>query len=63
MDFQDYSHPARTVKAGRAIVEIPAGQRLTIETSPGGTEILDLEVPAGKQWTVHLGVDITETSA
>lgn len=26
-----------------------AGQKLIIETSPGGVEILDAEVPTGKQ--------------
>ena len=37
---------------------IPAGQRLRIETSPGGAEILDAIVPAGKRW-INLAVSIS----
>ena len=30
--------------------DVPPGKRLKIETSPGGEEILDAAVPAGKKW-------------
>ena len=50
---------AYTGQQGR--VEVPAGQRLKIETSPGGGEILDVEVPAGKKWNVYVKVDIQES--
>lgn len=39
---------------------IPAGQRIRIETSPGGAEVLDETVPAGKQWTATISVSIDE---
>ena len=56
--------PARTKLHGEEDrLVIVAGQRLRIETSPGGAEVLDATVPAGKQWTVTMGVEIDETDA
>jgi len=40
-----------------------AGQSLKIETSPNGEDVLDVEVPAGKSWTVIVDVSIREVSA
>jgi len=37
-----------------------AGKRLKIETSPGGEEILDEEVPAGKSWKIRIAVSVEE---
>lgn len=62
MELEDNSLPARNIKNGRDTVVIPAGQRLIIETSPGGSEILDEVVPVGKQWEVIFNIDIIETS-
>jgi len=45
-----------TGEAGDIIIS--AGQLFRIETSPGGAEILDVEVPAGKQWTISISVDV-----
>ena len=42
-------------------IVVSAGQQLIIETSPGGTEVLDATVPAGTQWTVTISVDVRET--
>ncbi len=52
---------AKLLKQGSDSFAVTAGQRLTIETSPGGTEVLDVEVPAGKAWAVSITVTITET--
>ena len=61
MDLVDQSQVARTAKIGRQNVEVFAGQSLKIETAPGGVEVLDSEVPAGKKWTVYIYVEIVET--
>ena len=42
---------------------IPAGSRLRIETSPGGDEYLDVQVPEGKEWRVQINIEITESDA
>ena len=40
---------------------IEDAQHLKIETGPRGSEIMDLESPAGKSWCVRVIVTITET--
>jgi hypothetical protein len=37
---------------------VTAGQRIKIETSPDGIEILDVTVPEGETWAFSVGVDI-----
>jgi len=54
---------AGVLKAGHESVAVAAGQSLKIETSPDGGEVLDAECPAGKAWSVQMGVTITETNA
>ena len=51
-----------TLKNGQqAGIVIDAGQSLKIETKPGGIEILNEEVPAGKEWNAVVTVAIVET--
>lgn len=60
----DHEWTAKSIKSGAEEgTPIAAGQRLVIETSPGGGEILDVECPAGKAWTARVIVEITETTA
>lgn len=40
--------------------ELASGQSLKIESSPGGEEIINVEVPVGKKWQVHIAVIINE---
>lgn len=54
---------AGTISAGHEAVTVEAGQSLKIETSPVGGEVLDVECPAGKAWSVQVDVTITETDA
>lgn len=62
MELNVTQTPAQTRLHGEEIGHIVnAGQTLKIETSPGGNEILDVTVPAGKQWSVIVNVDIRET--
>ncbi len=61
MEFVDTVVVASTQKLGLAQLNIAAGKSLKIKTS--GTEVLDIEVPAGKSWYVELSVLITETGA
>lgn len=62
MNLVTHEQPATTKKQGEDDgIVISAGQRLRIETSPGGAEILDVVVPAGKQWTATVSVSIDET--
>ena len=50
-----------TVKHGATVVLLPAGKRLTIESSPAGEEFYKQTVPTGKQWSVTISVVIQET--
>lgn len=60
----EYVHTAKVVKSGNAgAIPLVAGQKLRVETSPDGEEILDVECPAGKAWTARIIVEITETDA
>lgn len=62
MNINTTELPVRIKKTGeQGGIAIPAGQKLVIETSPGGSEILDVTVPAGKEWTVTISVSIDET--
>ncbi len=62
MILVESSSPARVKQHGEEeSVVISAGMKLTIETSPGGIDILDETVPAGKQWVAKISVDIDET--
>ncbi len=48
---------------GTDIFDLVAGKKLKIETSPGGEEILNIDVPAGKNWNVSVTVSYSETDA
>ncbi len=52
---------AVTIKFGTTEVACPAGRSLTIETAPGGEELLNEVCPAGKGWVVRVSVEIIET--
>ena len=54
---------AGTIKSGHEAIAVTAGQSLKIETSPDGEEVLGIECPAGKAWSIQLDVTITETDA
>ncbi len=62
--LQEQMYTPRVVKYGNATFAVVAGQRLKIETTPAGEEILNVECPAGKVWNViRVIVEITETDA
>ena len=61
VEFDVRSIPYHVVKVGDAYFPLASGDRLTIETSPQGSEILDLTVPDGKSWNVTMFVRIEET--
>jgi hypothetical protein len=46
---------------GDTLFTVAAGKSIIIETSPSGAEILDIECPAGKQFSVKLTIRINET--
>jgi len=52
--------PARIQYQGDGTFNIPGEQSLIIETSPGGLDVLDEEVPSGKRWIVTIRLSITE---
>ena len=62
MDINWNENPAAINGTGGASITVPAGKSLKIETSPNGTEVLDAECPAGKQWKVHISVFIEESN-
>jgi hypothetical protein len=49
--------------SGIETIEISAGKKLKIETSPNGVEVFKQTVPDGKKWTAILIVDIVEEDA
>ena len=64
MDLNEQVVTARKLLHGdEKNISLTAGQRLVIETSPGGAEILDAVVPPGKVWTAGVGVQIEENDA
>ena len=64
MDLNEQAVTARKLLNGdQKNIALTAGQRLVIETSPGGSEILDVAVPPGKSWIVGVGVQIEEHDA
>ena len=61
MQLTTSSVPSHLRRTGTDQIILPAGTRLKIETSPSGTEILDVEVPAGKEWNTYIMVSVDET--
>ena len=60
MDLDRREFPASCRLSGSESITLMAGKRLKIETSPGGEEILDEEVPAGKSWKIRIAVSVEE---
>jgi len=59
VNFNITDLPARKNYTGDYVVEdLAAGKHYKIETSPGGVDILDFEVPAGKKATIAVVVII-----
>lgn len=64
IELTEYQWPAKLVKSGQEDnIVVSTGQNVKIETSPDGEEILDVECPEGKSWSVRIIVEITETDA
>lgn len=65
MAFQlfELSAPAQTILQGNGAVQIAAGKRLRIETTPDGEELLDVPVPSGKTWAIRVHVYVDESDA
>lgn len=40
-------------------VQVLSGQTLKIETSPGGTEVLNVVCPQGETWSANIIVKVT----
>lgn len=51
----------RTLYTGSATVA--GGKTLKIETSPKGDDLLEIECPAGKSWTIYVRLEIRESNA
>ena len=54
---------SRCDKIGDDDFDLSAGKSLKIETSPRGEDVLDVTVPSGKKWHVHVAVVIQEVDA
>ncbi len=56
------TEPAKKVSTRVSeFVEVTAGQSLKIETTPDGTEVLNVECPEGETWNAQVIVQITVT--
>lgn len=62
MDLNQQIIEARTRYEGEAAFTMPTGQILKIETTPDGSEILNVVVPVGKAWSVRIRVDVEEAN-
>ena len=60
MQLKTVSVPARVKHSGKEKFTLLAGETLKIETTPHGGELLDVTVPQGKEWQVHITVDVVE---
>jgi len=60
LETQERTTAASRRHIGDQTIEVSAGQTLKIETSPDGIEVLSVDCPAGKSWTVHIQVTINE---
>jgi len=63
MELVDQSRPSVVEFLGNEDFNLSAGKSLKIESSPQGEEYLDVTVPEGKSWTVHIHLTIVETDA
>ena len=64
MELNETVEAARVMKRGyQSGIACGEGKSITIETSPGGDEILDAECPEGKTWTISVNICIEEMDA
>ncbi len=63
MELTEHITEAKIVRSGDETVVMTTGKHLKIETMPLGVEILSVIVPAGKQWSARIIVELTETNA
>lgn len=64
MDFTIRDLPARKNHVGAQVVDaLAAGKKFAIETSPGGEELVNYTVPAGKVARIAVTVIIDESDA
>jgi len=64
INLQALEHPAkRTLHGGTGYFEMSENDRIRIQTSPPGVEVLDERVPSGKVWMIMVSVSIIETDA
>lgn len=63
MELNERIIAAKKEYSGATKFTIAAGKNLIIETTPSGAEILNTQVPTGKQWNVYLYVCAMETDA
>lgn len=63
MELRDNIVPGHKTYDGKEFLEVVAGKRLSIETSPAGIELLGIVCPAGKKWEVLIVVNIKELDA
>ena len=61
MELNDISQVAQTIYFGHQnSINVTSGKNLKIETSPSGEDILNVEVPAGKNWDIEIWLQIVE---
>ena len=63
IQMTETSPVGESISNGSSDFDLAAGQSLKIETSPEGEELLGIECPAGKKWSVIVSVRIAETDA
>lgn len=56
------SKPARVTKSGSETFTVQSGKNVTVAYyDPGIVRVLNVDVPAGKTWTVTVNVYVVET--
>jgi len=59
----DAPAPPFTRYFGAQTIDLVRGQGVKIKLTGPATDLLDVDVPAGKKWTISMSVQITETDA
>ena len=63
IELSNQNYDVTKKRSGQDAFDMTAGKSLKIETSPAGEELLNVEVPVGKKWSVSIGVQISESDA
>ena len=63
MDLSQQVRPTLVSYRGETTIVMPAGAKLRFQNTDGEGNFLDETVPAGKEWSVRIAVNVVEQDA